>query len=238
MWQTTKLLGVYGLSHLRVERGGGDPPTPRAPRPGKQPREPKDHSAKSGCASRVALVIGNSEYSEPVASLSGVPKKDAEAVAEELRQCGFELVGGGAQCDLSYDSMCEVLEEFETLLREKEEVFGLFYFAVMPLLWGCQVLGDGCWPGRVMVCSCLTSATLVVASITSFAMGNHTPGRNSAPVSLLLSLHLHAGASTPLQPGCNPQLWLCTPTHRGTDEGGNPTAQLGTCMHHPHGADV
>ena len=47
---------------------------------------------------RVALVIGNSNYSS-VARLAN-PANDAKLMADALKSLGFELIGGGAQLDL------------------------------------------------------------------------------------------------------------------------------------------
>lgn len=76
-------------------------------------------------AERVALVIGNGEYrhGNPLVN----PQPDAEDVAAALRQCGFDLVGGGAQTNLTHEAMEKQVESFAAAASKAKVV--LFFFA-------------------------------------------------------------------------------------------------------------
>lgn len=76
-------------------------------------------------AERVALVIGNGEYrhGNPLVN----PQSDAEDVAAALRQCGFDLVGGGAQTNLTHEAMEKQVESFAAAASKAKVV--LFFFA-------------------------------------------------------------------------------------------------------------
>lgn len=79
---------------------------------------------------RVALVIGNARYAQPLAN----PVRDARAVAEALRKLGFEVI---ERRDLGRDAMLQALLEFEDRLAGKSAV-ALFYYAGH----GLQLDGD------------------------------------------------------------------------------------------------
>jgi uncharacterized caspase-like protein len=102
--------------------GGGNLPGPAKPGPlsGGGPRVPaKPEPAER----RVALVIGNSGYrSEPVLPY---PRRDAEAVADALRQTGFQTVE--LRTDLDRESMLKVLRAFRTQADHAD--WGLIYYA-------------------------------------------------------------------------------------------------------------
>jgi tetratricopeptide (TPR) repeat protein len=72
---------------------------------------------------RVALVIGNSQY-RTVGALPN-PRRDAEAVADALRQAGFQSVE--LATDLDRDSMVKALRSFRD--RADEADWALVYFA-------------------------------------------------------------------------------------------------------------
>lgn len=76
-------------------------------------------------AERVALVIGNSAYvhGNPLTN----PKADAEDVAAALKACGFDLVGDGAQTDLTHEQMEARVTEFGKAAEESK--VALFFFA-------------------------------------------------------------------------------------------------------------
>ena len=74
---------------------------------------------------RVALVIGNSAY-QYLTRLDN-PRNDATAIARELRNAGFEVIGDGAQLDLDKAGMERVLQEFGRRLRGAN--VGMFYYA-------------------------------------------------------------------------------------------------------------
>lgn len=76
-------------------------------------------------AERVALVIGNGDYrhGNPLVN----PPSDAEDVAAALRQCGFDLVGGGAQTNLTHEAMEKQVESFVAAASKAKVV--LFFFA-------------------------------------------------------------------------------------------------------------
>lgn len=74
---------------------------------------------------RIALVIGNSAY-QNLGSLSN-PRNDATAMARQLRQAGFELVGDRALLDLDKLQMERAVRDFGRSLRQG--AVGLFYFA-------------------------------------------------------------------------------------------------------------
>jgi uncharacterized caspase-like protein len=72
---------------------------------------------------RVALVIGNSQY-RSVAFLPN-PRRDASAVADALRQVGFETVA--LTMDLDRDAMVKVLQSFRDKADQAD--WALIYFA-------------------------------------------------------------------------------------------------------------
>jgi uncharacterized caspase-like protein len=83
---------------------------------------------------RVALVIGNSAYSN-VARLDN-PANDAKLLSETLSALGFTLVGGGAQLDLDKASLDRAVRAFGAQLSGAD--VGLFYYAGH----GVQVRGE------------------------------------------------------------------------------------------------
>ncbi|MEM1442789.1 MAG: caspase family protein, partial [Verrucomicrobiota bacterium] len=74
---------------------------------------------------RVALVIGNGayEHGNPLKN----PAADAEDVSAALKQCGFSLVGGEAQLDLSHEAFEKAVVDFREAASEAE--VALFFFA-------------------------------------------------------------------------------------------------------------
>jgi uncharacterized caspase-like protein len=74
---------------------------------------------------RVALVIGNSDYSN-IGRLDN-PKNDARLIAGALKEVGFELVGDGPQLDLDKAGLDRAVREFGTRLQGAD--VGLFYYA-------------------------------------------------------------------------------------------------------------
>ncbi len=84
-------------------------------------------------ASRVALVIGNSNY-ENIQSLSN-PENDARLMAETLIEAGFEV---RQLIDADYRKMKKELLEFGRVLRNSDVEAGLIYYAGH----GVQVRGE------------------------------------------------------------------------------------------------
>jgi hypothetical protein len=76
---------------------------------------------------RVALVIGNSDYTPAGLSTLSNPKNDANDLAEVLKQQGFTLIGGAAQLDLTRQAMLDRILEFGDQLGP--QTVGLFYYA-------------------------------------------------------------------------------------------------------------
>jgi Caspase domain/LCCL domain len=80
---------------------------------------------------RVALVIGNSAYRN-LGALAN-PRHDAVAMARQLQESGFELVGGGPQLDLDKAGMERAIQSFGRMLTigrvMRGGVVGMFYFA-------------------------------------------------------------------------------------------------------------
>ena len=74
---------------------------------------------------RVALVVGNSNYSH-ISPLQN-PANDARLLAEALRSVGFTLIRGEAQLDLDKQSFEKVIQEFGAKLQGAD--VGLFYYA-------------------------------------------------------------------------------------------------------------
>src|ERR671922_803717 len=67
-----------------------------------------------GAKSRLALVIGNSTYANaPLLN----PAHDARAIAQSLRQLGFEVMEGR---DLRYQRMMEMIDTFGEKVRGGE----------------------------------------------------------------------------------------------------------------------
>lgn len=75
---------------------------------------------------RVALVIGNADYSSGIGKLKN-PTNDATDVAATLQRLGFNLVGGKAHLNLNKRQMLELIREFGS--RIQDSGVGLFYFA-------------------------------------------------------------------------------------------------------------
>ena len=74
---------------------------------------------------RVALVVGNSEY-KYVAPLTN-PTNDAKLVAKTLADLGFKLVGNGPQLDLTKAQFDQVVQDFGTAIQGAD--VALFYYA-------------------------------------------------------------------------------------------------------------
>ena len=72
-------------------------------------------SATAGAESRVALVVGNGDYSRSPDLRN--PANDARAMAKMLRSLDFRLVGNRAHVDVSRDAMLTLLDELEDLLE-------------------------------------------------------------------------------------------------------------------------
>ena len=87
------------------------------------PSAPPDVTASATPERRVALVIGNSEY-RSVTMLPN-PRRDARAVAEALRQAGFQTVT--LETDLTHDAMVKALRSFRTAADAAD--WALVYFA-------------------------------------------------------------------------------------------------------------
>src|SRR5260370_21010628 len=82
--------------------------------------------ASAGAAqTRIALVVGNSEY-QNVSRLPN-PTNDARLVADRLSRLGFRLVGGGAQLDLDKARFDVAVQAFGKQLMVTD--VGLFYYA-------------------------------------------------------------------------------------------------------------
>ncbi|MEO1024418.1 MAG: caspase family protein [Pseudomonadota bacterium] len=79
-------------------------------------------SAVSALASRIALVIGNSDYE--IAGVLKNPVNDAKAMAEKLRGLGFETVEG---YDLDKDGLNDTLDVFSEKVLGAETA--IFYYA-------------------------------------------------------------------------------------------------------------
>lgn len=76
-------------------------------------------------ASRIALVVGNSDY-QSVGKLAN-PANDARLVAETFQRLGFTLVGGAAQLDLDKSRFDQVIQTFSKQLLGAE--VAVFYYA-------------------------------------------------------------------------------------------------------------
>jgi uncharacterized caspase-like protein len=75
---------------------------------------------------KVALVIGNADYSKEIGKLKN-PTNDAADVAAVLKRLGFNLVGGKAHLNLNKRQMLELIRDFGGQLQGGG--MGLFYFA-------------------------------------------------------------------------------------------------------------
>lgn len=81
--------------------------------------------APARAAGRVALVIGNSQYTH-VARLAN-PDNDAKLIAETLRGLGFALIGDGPQLDLDKAAMDRAVQDFGRAMQGAD--VALFYYA-------------------------------------------------------------------------------------------------------------
>jgi uncharacterized caspase-like protein len=90
--------------------------------PASQPAAP---AASIPLGKRVALVIGNSGYSN-IGKLDN-PANGAKLMADALRAVGFELIGDGPKLDLDKASLDQAVVEFGNRLRGAD--VGLFYYA-------------------------------------------------------------------------------------------------------------
>ncbi len=82
-------------------------------------------TSPAGAETRIALVIGNSEY-QYVSRLAN-PANDARMVADTLGRLGFRLIGGGAQLDLDKPKFDLAVQAFGKQLLGAD--VGLFYYA-------------------------------------------------------------------------------------------------------------
>jgi len=85
-----------------------------------------------GCSSslaetRVALVVGNSDYRGDNVPALANPQADARLIADALKNAGFRLVGGGAQLNLDKSAFEKALQEFGAELQHAD--VGVFYYA-------------------------------------------------------------------------------------------------------------
>jgi tetratricopeptide (TPR) repeat protein len=108
----TNLSARQGLEHAQQAAR-----TSRPERPGALTTAP------TGPEVRVALVMGNSAY-QSVESLPN-PRRDAEAVADVLRQAGFQTVQ--LAVDLDHDAMMKALRSFRDVADNAD--WALIYFA-------------------------------------------------------------------------------------------------------------
>ncbi len=84
---------------------------------------PKAKQLAASAERRVALVIGNSEYRS--AAFLPNPRRDAKAVADTLRQVGFQTVD--LKMDLDRDAMVKTLRTFRDQADKAD--WALIYFA-------------------------------------------------------------------------------------------------------------
>src|ERR1700683_622287 len=76
---------------------------------------------------RVALVVGNSDYrGENVRALAN-PQADARLMADALKNAGFRLVGGSAQLNLDKSAFEKALQDFGSEVQHAD--VGVFYYA-------------------------------------------------------------------------------------------------------------
>ena len=78
-------------------------------------------------AERVALVIGNADYST-LGSLRN-PPNDARAIADKLSKLDFILVGGKAHVNVTRTGMLRLLNRLEDELRPLEDATALVYYS-------------------------------------------------------------------------------------------------------------
>lgn len=76
---------------------------------------------------RVALVVGNSDYHGDNVRQLANPQSDARLIAQALKSVGFELVGGEAQLNLDKSAFEKAVRDFGTALRRAD--VGVFYYA-------------------------------------------------------------------------------------------------------------
>jgi uncharacterized caspase-like protein len=82
-----------------------------------------EYASQSAAERRIALVIGNSEYHS--AAFLPNPRRDAKAVADALRQVGFQMVD--LKMDLDRDAMVKALRAFRDQADKAD--WALIYFA-------------------------------------------------------------------------------------------------------------
>ncbi|MGI9450944.1 MAG: caspase family protein, partial [Geminicoccaceae bacterium] len=82
-----------------------------------------DTDAFGPSSRRVALVIGNSDYSNDIGRLAN-PTRDAAAIANALKRTGFEV---SLLQDVSREEMLRAVFDFDQALRDTD--VGLFYYA-------------------------------------------------------------------------------------------------------------
>lgn len=81
---------------------------------------------RSESGTKVALVIGNADYSNDIGKLKN-PVNDATDIAEALQRLGFNLVGGKAHLNLNKRQMLERIREFGSQIQKGG--VGVFYYA-------------------------------------------------------------------------------------------------------------
>lgn len=90
-------------------------------------------NSTAGAGSRVALVVGNSNYTN--FRVLDNPQNDARLMEQSLEAAGFDVV---SLIDADYDTLKKALVEFGRLLRSDETEASLFYYAGH----GVQVKGE------------------------------------------------------------------------------------------------
>jgi hypothetical protein len=71
-------------------------------------------ASPAGAEKRVALVVGNADYSEIQFGSLPNSRRDAQLIADALAANGFTLVGGGVQLDLDRPTLVEMIATFST----------------------------------------------------------------------------------------------------------------------------
>ena len=80
--------------------------------------------AQDSLEERVALVVGNSAYTQAVPLKN--PVNDADAMSALLKKAGFRVI---RQANASQESLRGSIQEFGTALRSPKVKFGIFYYA-------------------------------------------------------------------------------------------------------------
>ena len=104
-----------------------NPPKIEAKSQAHEPTQTPSQKVFSGKEPRVALVIGNSDYSH-IPQLRN-PANDARLIADQIRASGFELVGGAPFLDLNKTDLEHAIAEFGRMLTARPGAVGFFYYA-------------------------------------------------------------------------------------------------------------